>query len=103
MTVPRPALTDGDARARRLRAAADIPLPDKDGARALLDINLRGVKVADDVDRDALAGRLAGYSGADITNVSGRVSAHTCGCADLRSRRRGLCVCVCVCVGGRAG
>ena len=44
-------------------------MPDKEAARALLDINLRGVKVAEDLDRDGLAERLAGYSGADVTNV----------------------------------
>ena len=49
--------------------SADIPLPDTEAARALLDINLRGVRLAADVDLDALAQRLAGYSGADITNV----------------------------------
>jgi ATP-dependent 26S proteasome regulatory subunit len=59
-----------DTRAWR---GVDIPLPDEEAARALVDINLRGVKLADDVDRGALAERLAGYSGADITNVRVRV------------------------------
>jgi katanin p60 ATPase-containing subunit A1 len=35
----------------------------------LLRINLREVKVADDVDLDEIAEQLDGYSGADITNV----------------------------------
>jgi hypothetical protein len=40
-----------------------------DGRRALLDINLRDVKVADDSDLDEIAKLTEGYSGADITNV----------------------------------
>lgn len=35
----------------------------------MLDINLRGVKVADDCDLDEIAKQTEGYSGADITNV----------------------------------
>lgn len=41
-----------------------------EGRLALLHINLREVKVAEDgVDLDAIAELLDGYSGADITNV----------------------------------
>ena len=36
------------------------------GRCALLDINLRGVEVADDCDLDDIAKRTEGYSGADI-------------------------------------
>lgn len=35
----------------------------------MLDINLRGVKVADDCDLNEIAKQTEGYSGADITNV----------------------------------
>jgi len=47
----------------------DIPLPDKEAASALLKINLKEVRLADDVNMDMLAEKLQGYSGADITNV----------------------------------
>ena len=40
-----------------------------EGRLVLLRINLREVKVADDVELDEIAEQLDGYSGADITNV----------------------------------
>ena len=40
-----------------------------EGRRQLLDINLKGVPLKDDVDLDEIATKLEGYSGADITNV----------------------------------
>ena len=40
-----------------------------EGRRKLLDINLKEVDMAADVDLDKVAGKLEGYSGADITNV----------------------------------
>lgn len=40
-----------------------------DGRRQLLDINLKGVPLTDDVNLDEIAKDLEGYSGADITNV----------------------------------
>ena len=43
--------------------------PSVDGRRALLDINLKDVKVSDDCDLDEIAKLTEGYSGADITNV----------------------------------
>jgi transitional endoplasmic reticulum ATPase len=43
-----------------------IPLPDLPARRKMLDIYLGKRPVADDVDLDALAHRLEGYSGADI-------------------------------------
>ena len=39
------------------------------GRRALLDINLKEVKVAEDCDLNEIARLTEGYSGADITNV----------------------------------
>lgn len=41
----------------------------EEGRLVLLRINLREVKVADDVDLEVIAQQLDGYSGADITNV----------------------------------
>jgi katanin p60 ATPase-containing subunit A1 len=54
---------------RRLEKRIYIPLPNEIGRRQLLDINIRGVKVADDVDLDLLVEKTPGYSGADLTNV----------------------------------
>ena len=39
------------------------------GRKKLLEINLKEVKITDDVDLDDIAERLDGYSGADITTV----------------------------------
>src|SRR5699024_9973952 len=58
-----------EALRRRLEKRIYIPLPSKDGREALLNINLREVKQADDLNLNEIASRLDGYSGADITNV----------------------------------
>lgn len=70
-----------DALRRRLEKRIYIPLPtgrinsavyahhiSAVGRRVLLDINLRGVQLDDDVDLDKIAERTDGYSGADITS-----------------------------------
>ncbi|XP_049849190.1 katanin p60 ATPase-containing subunit A-like 1 [Schistocerca gregaria] len=72
-----------DAIIRRLEKRIYIPLPDKVGRREILRINLKGVKMAADVDLEALAARFEGYSGADITNV--------CRDACLMGMRRRIC------------
>ena len=46
-----------------------IALPDKDGEETLLKINMKEVKVSEDVDLKVIACKLAGYSRADITHV----------------------------------
>lgn len=51
-----------------------IPLPDLAARRKLLDIHLGRRPVADDVDLDAFARRLEGYSGADIKYVCDRAA-----------------------------
>ena len=58
-----------EALRRRLEKRIYIPLPDADARAALVNINVRGVEVAKDVEVDALARRMEGYSGDDITNV----------------------------------
>lgn len=58
-----------EALRRRLEKRIYIPLPTQDGREALLTINLREVKLDPEVDLHAIAKKLDGYSGADITNV----------------------------------
>ncbi|KAF5398941.1 Katanin p60 ATPase-containing subunit A1 [Paragonimus heterotremus] len=71
-----------DALRRRLEKRVYIPLPSVTGRRALLDISLREVPLADDVNLDTVAASLDGYSGADITNV--------CRDASMMSMRRAI-------------
>ena len=59
-----------------LIGSLDIPLPDRAGRLALLDINLKGVKRAPDVDLEQLATRTEGFSGADISLVRSSVLVH---------------------------
>lgn len=58
-----------EALRRRLEKRIYIPLPDADDIRALLEINLKTVSLEEGVDLQALAVKMAGYSGADVTNV----------------------------------
>jgi katanin p60 ATPase-containing subunit A1 len=58
-----------EALRRRLEKRIYIPLPDRAARAALVNINVSGVEVADDVDFDALSESMDGYSGDDITNV----------------------------------
>ncbi|XP_075984564.1 katanin p60 isoform X2 [Anticarsia gemmatalis] len=69
-----------EALRRRLEKRIYIPLPTQEGREALLQINLREVKVDPEVDLRAIAKKLDGYSGADITNV--------CRDASMMSMRR---------------
>jgi cell division protease FtsH len=46
-----------------------LELPDRDARRAMLDVHVRGVKLADEVDLDRVAARTAGFSGADLKNL----------------------------------
>ncbi|CAB4055772.1 KATNA1 [Lepeophtheirus salmonis] len=57
-----------------------IPLPTEEGREVLLKINLKEVKLSDDVILKNIAKKLGGYSGADITNV--------CRDASMMSMRR---------------
>ena len=62
-----------------------IPLPEKEGRKQLLTINLRDVPLDADIALDDIAGRMDGYSGSDITNVlqpCGPVARH-CACVPL--------------------
>lgn len=58
-----------EALRRRLEKRIYISLPSREGREALLNISLREVKKAEDLNLGEIAARLEGYSGADITNV----------------------------------
>ncbi|MFC6825772.1 CDC48 family AAA ATPase [Halopelagius fulvigenes] len=53
----------------RLESHVEVPAPDADARRAILGVHTREKPVAEDVDLDALAGRMEGYSGADVAAV----------------------------------
>lgn len=54
---------------RRLEKRIYIPLPSEHGRKVLFDINLRGIKIDEDVNWEDLVNKTKGYSGADIANV----------------------------------
>jgi len=58
-----------DAIRRRLEKRVYIPLPSEEGRRQLFKINLKDIKVQEDVDWEHLIKKTDGYSGADISNV----------------------------------
>jgi len=53
----------------RLESHVNVPDPDEAARREILDVHLDGRPLAADVDRDDLAARTEGYSGADIAAV----------------------------------
>ena len=57
----------------RLDEKIYVALPDEPSRRKILELNLDGVPLAGDVDCNALAGRLEGYSGADIAYLCRKV------------------------------
>lgn len=71
-----------EALRRRLEKRIYIPPPDAEARMELLRISLEQVKLAEDVDLQALAARLEGFSGADIANI--------CRDASMMSMRRRL-------------
>ena len=58
-----------DALRRRFEKRVYIPLPNSVGRREMFHINMKGIKVQDDLDLDKLVQLTDGYSGADIANV----------------------------------
>ena len=69
-----------EALRRRLEKRIYIALPNKEGCKALLDINLRSLPIDPDLNTEEIADGLTGYSGSDITNV--------CRDASMMSMRR---------------
>jgi transitional endoplasmic reticulum ATPase len=46
-----------------------VPAPGEDARRAILAVHTEGKPLADDVDLDAIAASMAGYTGADVAAV----------------------------------
>ncbi len=46
-----------------------VPMPDKNGRKAILDVHARGKKFEDNVSLDVVAKKTVGYSGADLENL----------------------------------
>ena len=58
-----------EALRRRFEKRVYVPLPNSVGRREMFNINMKGIKVQEDVDLDKLVKLTDGYSGADIANV----------------------------------
>jgi cell division protease FtsH len=56
-------------RAGRFDRQVVVDKPDRKGRRDILAIHLKGVKVQDGIDLDAIAGLTPGFSGADLANL----------------------------------
>lgn len=64
----RPDIIDDAIRERRL-VPIEVPLPDADGRRRLLEVLCRDVRLADDVVLDDIAAQADGMSGADLKSL----------------------------------
>jgi len=58
-----------DALRRRFEKRVYVPLPNSVGRREMFNINMKGIKLQENVDLDKLVKLTDGYSGADIANV----------------------------------
>ena len=56
-------------RSGRLERSIEVPNPDADTRRAILDVQTRGMQLTDDVDLDEIAATTEGASGADLTSI----------------------------------
>ncbi len=68
-TNRRDALDPALLRPGRLESHVEVPLPNREARRKILDVHTDGTPLADDVDLDDVADRTAGYSGADLEAV----------------------------------
>ncbi len=58
-----------EALRRRFEKRVYIPLPNEKGREQLFNLNLKNIKIKDDVDISKLIEATSGYSGSDIANV----------------------------------
>ncbi|WP_135822687.1 AAA family ATPase [Halostella litorea] len=68
-TNRRDAIDPAILRPGRIDTHVEVPEPDEAARRKILAVHARGKPLADDVDLDALAADLAGYTGADLEAV----------------------------------
>ncbi|GAB7091681.1 hypothetical protein JCM18237_19520 [Halorubrum luteum] len=68
-TNRRQALDPALLRPGRLETHVEVPEPDRDARRKILDVHTREKPLADDVDLDRIADETEGYSGAEIAAV----------------------------------
>jgi transitional endoplasmic reticulum ATPase len=61
----------------RLDEKVYVGLPDRAARKRILELNLKEIPLCEDVDQDALADRLDGYSGADIAYLCRKVAEQT--------------------------
>jgi len=61
----------------RLDEKVYVGLPDRTARKRILELNLKDIPLCDDVDPEALADRLDGYSGADIAYLCRKVAEQT--------------------------
>ncbi len=61
----------------RLDEKVYVGLPDLDARKKILELNLKDIPLCDDVNLDALAKRLEGYSGADVAYLCRKVAEQT--------------------------
>jgi transitional endoplasmic reticulum ATPase len=67
-------MDDAALRPGRFDALIYVPLPDQAARQKMIELNLREVPMADDIELAELAQRLEGYSGADIKGFSEAVT-----------------------------
>jgi len=63
------AIDDALLRPGRLETHIEVPEPDEDARLAILEVHTEGKPLGEDVDLDALAADLEGYTGADVAAV----------------------------------
>jgi transitional endoplasmic reticulum ATPase len=61
----------------RLDEKVYVGLPDRTARKRILELNLKDIPLCEDVDQNALADRLDGYSGADIAYLCRKVAEQT--------------------------
>ncbi len=68
-TNRRESLDDALLRAGRLERHIEVPEPDREARRAILEVHTRTKPLSDDVDLDSIADETEGYSGAELTSI----------------------------------
>eukprot|EP00891_Asterochloris_glomerata_P002381 jgi/Astpho2/2381/Aster-05640 len=71
----RPEALDGALiRAGRFDRTIEMPMPDVEGRKAILEVHSRNKKIAEDVDMFAVAQATAGYTGAELMNLMNKAA-----------------------------